>query len=57
LRLRSHLSFYANRRIEASNDDSYLGIYGFAPRFGAKVAFATLEEALRWANHGGGGVF
>lgn len=44
-------------RIEDAGAGRYRGIYGFPHKgFGADRIFDSLEEALAWANHDGGGV-
>jgi hypothetical protein len=42
---------------EQDTDGRYRGIDGFPQKgFGAEVMFDSLDKALGWANHDGGGV-
>ena len=44
-------------RVEETLDGRYRVIYGFPQKgFGAEEIFNSLDEALGWANHDGGGV-
>jgi hypothetical protein len=44
-------------RIEDAADGGYRGVYGFPEQsFGADRTFDSIDGALAWANHDGGGV-
>ena len=57
IRTRLSCRIWMGARIEQDTDGRDRGIYGFPQKgFGAEVMFDSLDEALGWANHDGGGV-
>jgi hypothetical protein len=57
IRMRRSCSISMGAHIEDAGDGRYRVIYGFPQKgFGAKETFYSLDEALGWANHDGGGV-
>jgi hypothetical protein len=57
IRTRRSSGISMGARIEQDTDSRYRVIYGFPQKgFGAEEIFDSLDKALSWANHDGGGV-